>query len=162
MENSNKELIDRLAMEAGEVVENPQTLEEITESMAEKLAENASRKANSYAYGSGGPTPGESIDNELDRILDVPSEGMEDELVRQVAIMKAKNESERSKRETAAERERKKKEVCDYILYQTEQNYYMKNHFMMDGKTKRRTYRKILRDYDNGKYRSPDGKTLND
>ena len=152
--------LDALARENGEVIKKPQTIENISDSVAEQMTVQASRAANNYVYDSGSPTPGESIDNELNRILDVDKTNINDKLIKEAAIMKAHKESTQSL--TPEERARKKQEVCDYLLYQAEQQYYEQHHYIMDGRTKRRTRLKISRDYDKGRYRPRNGRTLND
>lgn len=158
----NNETLDSLAVETGEVVENPQTIENISEQSAERLTNQAVRSANNYVYDDGAPTPGESIDAELDRVLDVNGSHANEQLINEAAILKARTEGEQARKLTAEERAKKKQEVCDYLLYQAEQQYYAQHHYIMDGRTKRRTKAKISRDYDKGKYRPKNGKTLND
>ena len=157
----DNQTLDTLAKETGEIVENPQTIENISEESAERLATQANRSVNNYVYDTGSPTPGESIDSELDRVLDVDKENANDQLIKEAAILKARQESANRKL-TPEEKAKRKQEVCDYLLYQAEQQYYAQHHYIMDGRTKRRTQAKISRDYDKGRYRPRNGKTLND
>ena len=78
----DNQTLDTLAKETGEIVENPQTIENISEESAERLATQATRSVNNYVYDTGSPTPGESIDSELDRVLDVDKENANDQLIK--------------------------------------------------------------------------------
>ena len=83
----DNQTLDTLAKETGEIVENPQTIENISEESAERLATQANRSVNNYVYDTGSPTPGESIDSELDRVLDVDKENANDQLIKKAAIL---------------------------------------------------------------------------
>ena len=55
------------------------------------------------------------------------------------------------------------KEFVDYMMYQQEEAYFTQNHYIMDGRTKRRVRKMIERNYDKGRYGSLySGKSLND
>lgn len=163
--DNNNEIMDNLAREFGEpVTEKDVLIENLTKKDIEKMTNEADKKLNNYVYGGGGPTPGESISEELDRITDVKKEDAINSLVMQSAMMKAEQERQEAEKKpmTAEERAEHKKQVVDYLMYQAEEQYFVQHKFVMDGRTKRRTRAKISRDYDKGKYRPKKGKSLND
>ena len=83
-------------------------------------------------------------------------------MLSEAAILKMKKEQEAEKRVlTKEQRMVQRKQVCDYLMYQQEEAYFKQNHFIMDGKTKRRVRKMIERNYDKGRYGSTNGSSLN-
>ena len=170
MENKEKisEVLDSLVSEIGTpVTENEKASDISEENISEVLdsivEDTPAHKKNTYAYGDGGPIPGEALGNQFDAIKDVPRESAIDSMVMQAAILKAQKESAEQKKLSAEEKARKRAEAIEFILYKAEEQYFIDHKYIMDGKTKRRTRAKIARDYDKGKYREkPNKKSLND
>lgn len=164
MENKEKisEMLDSLVSEVGTPVTENEKATAISEDVIDTLVEEPKKAVNEYAYGSGGPIPGESVD--FDVIKDVPRESAIDSMVMQAAILKAQKEAaEQKPKMSPEERARKREEDIEYILYKAQEQYFIDHKYIMDGRTKRRTRAKIARDYDKGKYRQkPNKKSLND
>ena len=156
-------MLDSLVTEVGTLVTENEKATDISEAILDSLVEEKP-KTNEYAYGSGGPIPGEEIGNAFDVIKDVPKESAIDSMVMQAAILKAQKEAaEQKQKMTPEERARKREEDIEYILYKAQEQYFIDHKYIMDGRTKRRTRAKIARDYDKGKYRQkPNKKSLND
>ena len=163
------EVLDSLAGEVGTPVtenEKPsaisgENISEVLDSIVEDVPQPV--RTNDYAYGSGGPIPGEAMTDQFDAIKDVPRDSAIDSMVMQAAILKAQNEAAEQKMLTAEERARKRAEAIEYILYKAQEQYFIDHKYVMDGRTKRRTRAKIARDYDKGRYRErPAVKSLND
>ena len=163
MENKEKisEMLDSLVSEVGTPVTENEKATAISGDVIDTLVEEPKKAVNEYAYGSGGPIPGESVD--FDVIKDVPRESAIDSMVMQAAILKAQKEAaEQKPKMSPEERARKREEDIEYILYKAQEQYFIDHKYIMDGRTKRRTKAKISRDYDKGRYRPRNGKTLND
>lgn len=157
-----EDLYDSLATECGEVVK--ETVKTVTGDGVTQELKNANKVANTYAYGSSGPVPGDTIDTYLDDVANVKREDAINNLVAQSALLKAKAENEQNKFVLSKEEKaRRKKEFVEYMMYQQEEAYFTQNHYVMDGKTKRRVRKMIEKNYDKGKYGSLDSrKSLND
>lgn len=166
MENKEKisEMLDSLVTEVGTPVTENEKTTNISQEMIDSVVEENKPKTNEYAYGSGGPIPGEALGEEFDAIKDVPKETAVDSMIMQAAILKAQKEAANQQpRMTPEERARKREEDIEYILYKAQEQYFIDHKYIMDGRTKRRTRAKITRDYDKGKYRQkPNKKSLND
>lgn len=157
-----EDLYDSLATECGEVVK--ETVKTVTGDGITQELKNANKAVNTYAYGSSGPVPGDTIDTYLDDVANVKREDAINNLVAQSALLKAKAENEQNKFVLSKEEKaRRKKEFVEYMMYQQEEAYFTQNHYVMDGKTKRRVRKMIEKNYDKGKYGSLNSrKSLND
>jgi len=148
MENTS---LDNFIMENGK---------EVTENNMQLLdKEQVEKKLNTpikLAYDNDTPIPGENINNKLDMSLSGINEATAlDSLITKSAIIKAEKEKEqivKTKKLTKAEREKYRKEFIDSLMYQQGENYYQANHYIMDGRTKRRVRKKIENDFDKGRY----------
>ena len=156
------DLYDSLATECGEAVN--ETVKTVTGNEVMQELKKVDKTVNSYAYGSSGPIPGDTIESYLDDVANVNKEDAISNLVAQSALLKAKSETEQNKSVlTKEEKARQKKQFVDYMMYQQEEAYFTQNHYIMDGKTKRRIRKMIERNYDKGRYGSLySGKSLND
>lgn len=161
MEKKDAEMLDVLAREVGKPIAEgaePEVLEGESKKAALAAAE---RSANEYAYGGGGPVPGEKIDGYLDGLTKVSKKDAVDGLVAAAATLKARSEREAEEKKkksgkrrtlTSAERARYRDDFVARAFYQQQEAYYLKYHYLMDGHTKRKTRKIIERAFDKGKY----------
>ena len=104
----------------------------------------------------------------LSGLEDINEQTALDSLIIKSAMIKAEKEKAEEDRQrkklTKKDREAVKKQFVDSLMYQQEEDYYQKHHYVMDGKTKRGTRKRIERDFDKGRYDKflmQDRKTLN-
>lgn len=119
------------------------------------------------SYGNDTPIPGENTINKINGLEDINEKTALDSLIIKSALIKAKkeNEEKQTKKLTKKDREPLKKQFIDSMMYQQEEDYYQKHHYMMDGKTKRGTRKRLERLFDKGrydKYLLQNRKSLND
>ena len=158
MENRNNSLYDELAQDCGEVVKE----NEIKTTEGDEVVEKINKSMNEFAYGGAELAPGESLDGFFSEMTSVDEDKAVNKMLSEAAILKMKKEQEAEKRVlTKEQRMAQKKEVCEYLMYQQEEAYFKQNHFIMDGKTKRRVRKMIERNYDKGRYGSANGSSLN-
>ena len=158
--NINTDLLDKLAKEVGEEIKKEDVVTKEGEELSEFVNESLEkvREIPQLAYGgTDGPVPGENITDRLDALRNVDSEGAAERLIMQNALNKAKNENAHVL--TPEEKKLKRQQTVQQILIQAEEAYYIEHHYIMDGKTRRRTRSMIERNYDKGVYnRKPKSK----
>ena len=157
--NNNLDL-DSLMIKEGEEI-NENDIKTVNKQDVEKQINNP------FAYDSNTPIPGEDIDDKIsEQINNIDKNTALDSLITKAAIIKAKNEStNENKKLSKEELEKVKKNFCEQLFYQQQEDYYTKYHSMMDGKTKRRVRKTIERNFDKGRYNKflyNTGKSLND
>lgn len=157
MEKKNylNSLYDTLAQECGEVVSTDETVQTVSGDDLNNELKKVDKATNHYAYGDTGPVPGDSISSFLDNTTEVKKDDAVQNMIRESALLKAQQEAEDEKKSrtlTKEEKAQRKKQLVEYLLYQQEEAYFAQNHYIMDGKTKRRTRKIIERNYDKGKY----------
>lgn len=156
-----QKVYDSLAAEVGEPVDE-KNLHKISKLDADREIYENTKNQNKYMYDTGCPIPGETINSYLDDISKVDKEKAVDNMLSHSAILKLKAENEKNKKLSLKEKAEKKKRTVEYFLYQEEENFYTKNHYIMDGLTRRRTRRIIEKNYDKGRYDTSLEKSLND
>ena len=157
MENRNK-LYDKLAQDCGEVVKE----NEIKTTEGDEVLEKINKRMNEFAYGGAELAPGESLDGFFSEMTSVDEDKAVNKMLSEAATLKMKKEQEAENRVLTKEQMMgQKKQVCDYLMYQQEQAYFTQNHYVMDGKTKRRVRKMIERNYDKGRYGLTNGSSLN-
>ena len=157
--NTNLDL-DSLMIKEGEEI-NENDIKTVNKQDVEKQINNP------FAYDSNTPIPGEAIDDKIsEQINSIDENSALDSLITKAAIIKAKNESaNKNKKLSKEELEKIKKNFCEQLFYQQQEDYYTKHHYIMDGKTKRRVRKTIERNFDKGRYNKflyNTGKSLND
>lgn len=159
---TNKEILDELAVECGEVIEEPVTVIESEEAQkAFKKINNRKRFAyddEAYAL-PGSDETFKELDEELGK--EVSKDEAIENMLMKAAVMKVQNkdpEVERIVKKEQAAQERK--EIVAYLLQQQEAAYFEQNGFVMSGDIRRRTRKMIEKQYDKGKFR-PNKTTLN-
>lgn len=158
--NINTDLLDKLAREEGKEIKKEDFVTKEGEELSEFVNESLEkvREVPKLAYGgTDGPVPGENITDRLDALRNVNSEGAAERLVMQTALVKAKNEN--APVLTPEEKRLKRQQTVQQILIEAEEAYYVEHHYVMDGRTRRRTRAMIERNYDKGVYnRKPKSK----
>lgn len=160
----DKEILDELAVECGEVMGSDETVQVIAPEDAQKALKKINNRKR-FAYDDGAyALPGsdetfKELDEELGKEV-TKDEAIENMLMK-TAVMKVQNkdpEVERLvKKEQAAQQ---KKEIIDYLMEQQEAAYFEEHKFIMSGDIRRRTRKILERQYDKGKFR-PNKTTLN-
>ena len=101
------------------------------------------------------PIPGGNVIHKISGLETINEQTALDSLIIKSAMIKAekekKEELQRNKL-TKKDRDAVKKQFVDSLMYQQEEDYYQKHHYIMDGKTKRGTRKRIERDFDKGRY----------
>lgn len=157
MEDINKTL-DSLCEEIGEKTDGTEVLVKPTDAEVDAAAEKLTRKNYVFAYDDNGgvPVPGQNMDEQFDRISDVNKQDAMQSMINQAAILKAQKEKEearKNQRLTPEERKKKVEDLTNYLFYQAQEQYYVQNHYIMDGRTKRATLAQIKRDIRKGRYK---------
>ena len=158
----NKEILDELAVECGEVVEEPVAVIDAKDAEKE-LKKIANRKRFAYDDGAYALPGSDETFKELDEELgkEVSKDEAIENMLMKTAVMKVQNkdaEVERLvKKEQAAQ---EKKEIIAYLMQQQESAYFEQNGFIMSGDIRRRTRKMLEKQYDKGKFR-PNKTTLN-
>ena len=151
--NIDKDLLDKLAREVGEEFKKEEVVTKEGEELSEFVNESLEKvhEIPQLAYGgTDGPVPGENITERLDDLRNVDSEGANERLIMKNALIKAKNEN--APVLSPEEKKLKRQQTVQQILIQAEEAYYVEHHYIMDGRTRRRTRAMIERNYDKGVY----------
>ena len=157
MEDINKTL-DSLCEEIGEKTDGTEVVITPTDEEVDAAADKLTKKKNVFAYDNEGgvPVPGQSMDEQFDRISDVKKQDAMQSMINQAAILKAqkeKEEAQKNQKLTPEERRKKVEDLTNYLFYQAQEQYYVQNHFIMDSRTKRATLAQIKRDIRKGRYK---------
>lgn len=155
---SSPRLYDELATECGEVCESSESMKIIEDaSEVEKVAQKSFEKVNQFAYGGDCPMPGEAIADKISENVEVSKTDAVNQMIQQAALLKAEKEAEEREKNrvlSPEEKAERKKSVIDYLMYQQEEAYFTKYHYVMDGKTKRGTRKRLERMYDKGRFKN--------
>lgn len=109
---------------------------------------------NQFAYDDNSPIPGDNIDDKINNaVSSINKETALDSLITKAAIIKAKKEAESEKTVSKEEKAAAKKQFIDAMMYQQGELYYQQHHYIMDGRTKRATRKRLERDYDKGRFK---------
>lgn len=159
MQDSN---LDEFIMENGTELKND--IQVLSKEETDKKFENNFQ----ILYDNDKPIPGNNVTNKISGLEDINEQTALDSLIIKSAMIKAEKEKAEEDRQrkklTKKDREAVKKQFVDSLMYQQEEDYYQKHHYVMDGKTKRGTRKRIERDFDKGRYDKflmQDRKTLN-
>lgn len=127
------------------------SLDELIEKDGIEVTEkNYTENTNRFAYDTTSPIPGQNTDIVTD-VDDINENTALDSLVIKSAMAKARAE----KKDNTITKEQMlaaKKQIVDMLMYNEGEAFYQKYHYMMDGKTKRKTRRIIEKNFDKGKY----------
>ena len=154
--NINKDLLDSLAKDLGEVVKEEEKGYVVLEGEArDKYVDeslSAMTEKPTLAYNEGVPLPGADLSDMFNRVATVDESNAIDGVIAQNAMKKVREEAERERKETAEEKRRRREADIASILYNAEEAYFLEHKHIMDSRTKRRTKKIIERDYDKGRY----------
>lgn len=159
MQNSK---LDEFIMENGTELKND--IQVLSKEETDKKFENNFQ----ILYDNDKPIPGNNVTNKISGLEDINEQTALDSLIIKSAMIKAEKEKAEEDRQrkklTKKDRESMKKQFVDSLMYQQEEDYYQKHHYVMDGKTKRGTRKRLERLFDKGrydKYLIQDRKSLN-
>jgi hypothetical protein len=154
--NINTDLLDSLAKDLGEVVKKEEkdyvVLEgEQRDKYVDESLTGITEKP-SLAYSEGVPLPGADLTDMFNRVATVDESNAIDGVIAQNALKKVREEAEQERRQNAEERKRQREADIASIMYSAEEQYFLEHKHVMDGRTKRRTKKRIEHDYDKGRY----------